>query len=45
MLDWFKNHKAAPMIIGSGIAVVLYLFPEAKPVACGAGFALPAILQ
>lgn len=33
--------KAAPYVIGGIIAAVLYVFPDAKPIACGLGFALP----
>lgn len=30
-----------PYVLGGIIAAILYIFPEAKPVACGLGAVLP----
>lgn len=35
----------APYVAGAIIAAVLYVYPEAKPIACGAGFALPFMVS
>lgn len=36
-----KLHSAMPYAVGVVIAVLVYFFPEAKPVACGVGAVLP----
>lgn len=33
--------KHMPYLLGAAIAAILYIVPEAKPIACGLGFALP----
>lgn len=33
--------KASPYLTGTVIAVILTMYPEAKPIACGGGFVLP----
>lgn len=37
--------KLGPYAAGLAIAAIIAVFPEVKPIACGVGFALPAILQ
>ena len=36
-----KLQPFVPYLFGSAIAVVLFFFPEARPIACGAGAILP----
>lgn len=36
--------KAAIPLLGILIAGILYVVPEAKPLACGLGFALPSFV-
>lgn len=45
MLNNFLRTKAGTTAIGLAIAAVVYFVPEAKPIACGAGFALPFALN
>lgn len=35
-----KVKKGMPYILGSLIAIILYIVPEAKPLACGLSFPL-----
>ncbi|WP_269814404.1 hypothetical protein [Pseudogemmobacter bohemicus] len=39
-----KLQPLLPYALGIFIAAVLYIFPEAKPIACGAGAVLPFAL-
>lgn len=32
-----------PYALGGLVAAILFVFPDAKPIACGLGFALPAV--
>lgn len=45
MLKDVIKTKAGATLVGLAIAVVLFFVPEAKPVACGAGFSLPFFVE
>lgn len=44
MLKDVLKTKAGAALAGVGVAAFLFFVPEAKPIACGAGFTLPFML-
>lgn len=44
MLNKFLASKAGATLLGAVLAGIVYFVPDAKPVACGAGFVLPHLL-
>lgn len=43
MLDNPQVKKLVPVLVGAVLAFVVYLVPEAKPIACGMAFGLPLL--
>ena len=44
MLKTLLQSKAGATLLGAILAGVIYFVPEAKPIACGAGFVLPHLI-
>lgn len=44
MLKNFFATKAGATLLGAILAGIVYFVPDAKPIACGAGFVLPHLL-